>query len=123
MVARHEPERVTLSDFAADPGALFDRVIRDNAVVIIEDASGARAELRPAVHDEWPADADVNRPPTPEEVARSRAGTQAGAGSWRGLVEVDAFKAYLAARRRIRTRPHVRLGHGICSIPTESSTV
>jgi hypothetical protein len=109
MTASKGPVRIPLSEFAADPTTIFERVTRDHIAVLIEDAAGARAELRPAGTDGWLTDADISLPPTSEEVERSRAGTQAGAGSWRGLVDTDAFKAYLAERRRIKTRARVRL--------------
>ena len=109
MITSKKPVRIPLAEFAADPAAIFERVTREHVAVIIEDATGARAELRPAGTNGWLTDVDVSLPPTPDEVERSRAGTRAGAGSWRGLVDADAFKAYLAKRRRIKTRSRVRL--------------
>lgn len=44
-----------------------------------------------------------------ESVTRSIAGIRAAAGSWREAVDVEAFRAYLAERPRIRTRPQVTL--------------
>jgi hypothetical protein len=46
--------------------------------------------------------------PTPEEAARSRKGILKAAGSWRGI-DTEAFKAYVADRRRTANRPAVKL--------------
>lgn len=46
--------------------------------------------------------------PRPDAVARSGAGMRRSAGSWKD-VDVDAFKAYLAERRRVHPRPSIRL--------------
>jgi hypothetical protein len=46
--------------------------------------------------------------PTPEEAARSREGILKAAGSWSGM-DTEAFKAYVADRRRTANRPAVKL--------------
>lgn len=46
---------------------------------------------------------------TPEEIERSRAGTLASAGSWRGHIDAEAFKAYIRERRLTKNRPSVKL--------------
>jgi hypothetical protein len=46
--------------------------------------------------------------PTPEEAARSREGIRNAAGSWKG-VATEAFKAYVADRRRTANRRAVKL--------------
>jgi hypothetical protein len=46
--------------------------------------------------------------PTPEEAARSRESILKAAGSWRGM-DTEAFKAYVADRRRTTNRPAVKL--------------
>lgn len=43
-------------------------------------------------------------PPSAEDVAASVAGITAAAGSWVGLVDAEAFKAYLRARRKLAKR-------------------
>jgi hypothetical protein len=50
----------------------------------------------------------ARRPPSPEEVARSRTGIEAAAGSWKD-VDADALKAYIRERRDASSRPPVRL--------------
>jgi hypothetical protein len=63
-------------------------------------AAGAKSRrMRPA---------SVHSPPTAAEIARSRAGILAGAGSWKNL-DAEAFKAYVRERRRTSSRPPVRL--------------
>lgn len=47
--------------------------------------------------------------PTPEQVARSIEGIRKAAGGREGLVDEDAFKVYIAKRRRSGSRPSVRL--------------
>jgi uncharacterized protein (DUF433 family) len=47
-------------------------------------------------------------PPTPEDVIRSREGIRQAAGSWKGI-DTEAFKAYIADRRRTANRPSVKL--------------
>ena len=39
---------------------------------------------------------------------RARQSTLAGAGSWKGIVDAEAFKAYIRERRRTKNRPSVR---------------
>jgi hypothetical protein len=46
--------------------------------------------------------------PTPEDVARSRDGIRQAAGSWKDI-DTEAFKAYIAERRRTANRPSVKL--------------
>lgn len=48
-------------------------------------------------------------PTASTDPAASVAGIQAAAGSWRDNVDVEAFKAYVAERRRTSSRPPVRL--------------
>jgi hypothetical protein len=45
---------------------------------------------------------------TPERVARSIEGIRKAAGAWQGLVDAEAFKAYIRERRRTKNRPSVR---------------
>jgi hypothetical protein len=47
----------------------------------------------------------INRPPDPERVKRSIAGTLAAAGSWKGLVDAEELKTYLRESRRAANRP------------------
>jgi uncharacterized protein (DUF433 family) len=51
---------------------------------------------------------DEDAAPSPEDVARSREGIRNGAGSWKGI-DTEAFKAYIADRRRTANRPAVKL--------------
>jgi hypothetical protein len=39
----------------------------------------------------------------------ARAGILAASGSWKGLIDAEAFKAYIRERRRTKNRPSVRL--------------
>jgi hypothetical protein len=48
-------------------------------------------------------------PLSEEEAARSLAGIRRAAGSWRGLVDAEEFKAYIRERRRTSSRPDVEL--------------
>ncbi len=48
------------------------------------------------------------RSPSPEEVARSRAGIEAAAGSWSGI-DAEALKSYIRERRDASSRPPVHL--------------
>jgi hypothetical protein len=50
----------------------------------------------------------ARRSPTIEEVARSKAGILASAGSWKD-VDAEALKAYIRERRDASSRPPVRL--------------
>ena len=52
--------------------------------------------------------ADRTRPDA-ETVKRSIEGIRAAAGGWRGLVDAEEFKAYIAERRRQPGRPPVEL--------------
>jgi hypothetical protein len=46
--------------------------------------------------------------PSPEDVARSKDGILKAAGSWKGI-DTEAFKAYIAGRRRTANRPSIKL--------------
>jgi hypothetical protein len=46
--------------------------------------------------------------PSPEDVAQSREGICKAAGSWQGI-DTEAFKAYIADRRRTANRPSIKL--------------
>jgi uncharacterized protein (DUF433 family) len=46
--------------------------------------------------------------PSPEDVARSRAGIREAAGSWKDI-DTEAFKAYIAERRHTANRPSIKL--------------
>jgi hypothetical protein len=48
------------------------------------------------------------KPPSPEEVTRSREGIRKAAGSWQGI-DTEAFKAYIKDRRQTANRPSVKL--------------
>lgn len=58
-----------------------------------------RIGVEPARRVDFP-----RRPPTAEEIARSRAGIREAAGSWREI-DAEAFKAYVRERRRTANRP------------------
>lgn len=68
-----------------------------------------RLQTSPAEGSE-PAEsaAAKHRLPSPEEAIRSKEGILEAAGSWKH-VDVEAFKAYVAERRRVPSRPPVRL--------------
>jgi hypothetical protein len=51
---------------------------------------------------------DKDAVPTPEEVTRSKDGIRKAAGSWKDI-DTEAFKAYIADRRRTANRPSVKL--------------
>lgn len=51
----------------------------------------------------------VNRRPSAEQVQRSIEGIRKAAGSWKGLVDADAFKEYIRKRRKTANRPSVQL--------------
>jgi len=51
----------------------------------------------------------AKRPPDPERVRRSIAGTLAAAGSWKGLVDTEELKADIRERRRTANRPSPEL--------------
>jgi uncharacterized protein (DUF433 family) len=46
--------------------------------------------------------------PSPEDIARSRAGIRKAAGSWQAI-DTEAFKAYIKDRRQTANRPAVKL--------------
>jgi hypothetical protein len=45
---------------------------------------------------------------SPEDITRSRDGILKAAGTWKGI-DTEAFKAYIADRRRTANRPSVKL--------------
>jgi hypothetical protein len=44
-----------------------------------------------------------------QRVARSIEGIQKAARAWQGLIDAEAFKAYIREWRRTKNRPSVRL--------------
>jgi hypothetical protein len=85
---------------AVEPGSELDRLLEEalaTTVVLLKN-DGQRFLLQQASDDIW-ADYD------PEASIR---GIREAAGSWAGLVDAEAFKAYIRERRRTKNRPSVR---------------
>src|SRR5437867_1245804 len=93
------------------PDSELASLIRDAiaaGVIVVVDTGEAAYPLYPASANRYhrlksPA---TNRPPTAGEVARSRAGILASAGSWKDF-DVDGFKRYIRERRNASSRPPV----------------
>ena len=100
---------MTLEEFAADVAGVFDRVVREKLPVTIEREDGSRVVLRPARPRSSRRQGSSSRRPSAAQVKRSREGTLKAAGSWQGIVDAEAFKAYIYERRRMPGRPSVRL--------------
>jgi hypothetical protein len=85
-----------------EPGSELARLLEDIGVlpVILEKGTERYTVVKEEV---------TKRAPTPEEVARSQEGIRKTAGAWKGLIDADAFKAYIRERRRRSSRPPVTL--------------
>ena len=103
-----------LKRITVDPDSELGLLIKDAAALderVLVDTGEAVYTIRiePEMVDEVGIAGDgTGRLPSPEQVARSREGIRAAAGSWKG-VEVEEFKAYIAERRRTSNRPSVEL--------------
>ncbi|MGH2562810.1 MAG: hypothetical protein ACRDJH_27430 [Thermomicrobiales bacterium] len=89
----------TTKTIAVEPGSDVDRLLEeasDATVVLVKD--GQRFLLHQAPDDIW-AGYD------PEASIR---GIREAAGSWAGLIDAEAFKAYIRERRRTKNRPSIR---------------
>jgi hypothetical protein len=64
-----------------------------------------RVQVWPTLDHEQPTPGPDGRP-TPEQVESSREGIRKAAGGWVGLVDAEAFKAYIRERRKIPGRRH-----------------
>lgn len=86
-----------------EPGSELDHLLDEFEDLPVEvERGGVRYRLDrigPSTHT----------PPTPEQVARSIAGIRKASGAWIGLVDPEAFTAYIYARRRTSNRPSVTI--------------
>jgi hypothetical protein len=64
-----------------------------------------RVQVWPTIAHEQPTPTHDGRP-TPEQVEGSREGIRRSAGGWVGLVDGEAFKAYIRERRKTPSRRH-----------------
>lgn len=87
--------------------ALRDAAMSGGSVIVETGGATYTVDVELDLHAQ-PADA-TRRKPTPEEVARSIEGVERAAGSWVGLVDGEALKAYIRERRRTSSRPPVNL--------------
>ena len=92
--------RIPFAEFESNPGTVFDRVVGNNEVVVVEKENGAGAVLRAI-----PA----------RKAARRRGITDAdwdaflaSAGSWDD-VDTEKMKRDIRESRRISSRPRVEL--------------
>jgi len=100
--------RIGLAELVANAADVFSDVLRDRATVVIEDEHGGQVMMTPVRPRVVEDPEEIKRPPTPEEVERTLEGINRAAGSWKGLVDAEAFKAYIRERRRTKNRPPVR---------------
>jgi hypothetical protein len=96
-----------------EPDSELSLVLKDAATTgeeIVVDTGEARYVVGVSVGSRSDvAGTDAARPkPRPEQVARSIEGIEKAAGSWQGLIDAEAFKAYIRERRRTKNRPSVR---------------
>ena len=96
----HKPKTIHV-----EPGSELERVLDEaNETPVELEQRGVRYRLtrvpRPVEAEDIWADYDPQR---------ALAQLQAAAGGWRGLVDAEAFKAYIHERRRTANRPSVTL--------------
>ncbi len=103
-----EPKTITV-----EPSSELDQLLDDVADLPLRLVRGGEAfRLDVASPVARAADGDddeiarrLARPPSPEEVERSREGIRRAAGAWQGIVDADALLAYIRQRRRMPGRP------------------
>lgn len=93
-----------------DEGSELARVLEeaDKTPLRLTKGSVSYWLIREALRDEAADSLTSHKPPTPEEAAASRDGIREAAGAWKD-VDAEAFKRYIAERRRSSSRPPVRL--------------
>jgi hypothetical protein len=106
-MASHAPG-IELADIS-DLADLVDEVRRSRRPCTLRQGGQDVAVLVPVPTPRArPARVNRPRPPTAEEIARSRAGIEASAGTWKD-VDVDALQRELRRQRDVTTRPAVEL--------------
>jgi hypothetical protein len=86
---------------------LLRDAVADNVTLLI--ATGDETYRLDVAHDSDDVGSSTpRRRPTPEEAAAARAAIYEAAGSWKDI-DVEAFKAYVAERRRTANRPSIKL--------------
>lgn len=84
-----------------EPGGEIDRLLDEAAerpLRLVRGDRSFRLDVEPVEEDIW-----ANYDPE-----RARQSTLAFAGAWKGLVDAEAFKDYVQARRKTKNRPSVR---------------
>ena len=105
MVTTQKPIHVPAdSEFGI---ALRDAAMSGGSVIV--ETGGATYTVDVELDSRAQPEGATRRKPSPEEVARSIEGIERAAGSWVGLVDGEAFKAYVRERRRTSSRPPVKL--------------
>jgi hypothetical protein len=83
------------------------RALRDAAAAPVHVTAGG---VLYRISREGVATAATTAPPDEEAVLQTRAGIRKATGAWKAAgVDAEAFKQYLAERRRTANRPSIRL--------------
>jgi len=84
-----------------EPGGEVDRLLEEaveRPLRLVRGGRRFRLDVEPADDDIWAG----------YDPERARQSTLAFAGAWKGLVDAEAFKAYIRERRKTKNRPSVR---------------
>ena len=90
----------------SDVARLVKRASDARTPLLVDTGDGLyRVQVWPTIAHEQPAPTPDRRP-TPEQVEGSREGIRKLAGGWVGLIDAEAFKAYIRERRKTPGRRH-----------------
>ncbi len=95
-----ETETSTVKPIVIEPGSELDKLLEH----VIEwplllERAGVRYRLEREDDDIWAG----------YDPERARASILAASGAWKGVIDAEAFKAYIRERRRTKNRPSVQL--------------
>jgi hypothetical protein len=105
MVAMQKSVRISADSELSN--ALRDAATTGQPVIIETDEAIYTIEIESSSPIQ--AEETARHKPSPDEVALSIEGIERATGAWVGLVDAEAFKAYVRERRRTSSRPPVSL--------------
>ena len=85
---------------------LHDAKVTGASIVVDTGEAVYRLGIEPGASEKA---SSLRRERTPEEIEDSIEGIRQSAGSWRGHIDAEVFKAYIRERRLTKNRPSVKL--------------
>ena len=95
-------KRIPFDELAANLSAVFDRIIRENEIIVVEKEGSGAVMLEPIP-------SATARRQRRRKTAADYEAFLASAGGWNGLIDTEKLKEDIAESRRISSRPPVEL--------------